>query len=135
MQKIRRSAWFVSLVFMTACSDSDPSDSDVNNPTAQNQSSVVPEDAITSPETDVPNLNGNTLDDTTNTETTNESLPPEPTGLKGVVYTDTEIELFWDRSSDTNIVNYTVSRDGAALSTVDALSYFDNTVVSGTTYE
>ena len=72
--------------------------------------------------------------DAENTDTSPSSLP-EPIGLKGVVYTDTEIELFWDSAEDPNIVQYRILRDGIVLDMLDARSYYDNTVVAGTTYE
>lgn len=61
--------------------------------------------------------------------------PAEPIGLTGVVYTDTEIELFWERSTDRSIMKYRILRDGVLLQTRDGLSYYDNTVQPATTYE
>lgn len=74
-----------------------------------------------------------TVDDSAGTDNTDLNKPDEPVGLKGVVYTDTEIELFWDRNTDTSVIEYTVKRDEQTLTTVDALSYYDNTVLPGTT--
>lgn len=61
--------------------------------------------------------------------------PEKPIGLTGVVYTDTEIELFWERSTDRSIMKYRILRDGVLLQTRDGLSYYDNTVQPATTYE
>ncbi len=72
----------------------------------------------------------------TGTDVVNEeNRPEEPLGLRGVVYTDTEVELFWDPSPDDTVVSYQIARDGVDVANVDALSYYDNTVQPGTTYE
>ena len=55
--------------------------------------------------------------------------------LTGVVYTDTETELFWTRSDADGVVAYLIKRDENELATLDALSFYDNTVEPGTTYE
>jgi len=70
-----------------------------------------------------------------NTVTTEPAKSSEPLDLTGVVYTDSEIEIFWERSTDARVVKYTVSRDAEVLTTIDALSYYDSTVEPGTTYE
>ncbi len=64
-----------------------------------------------------------------------ENRPADPLGFKGVVYTDTELELFWEQSTDPSVISYHISRDGTNVTTIDALSYYDNTVEPGTTYE
>lgn len=97
---------------------------------------------------DAENVTGATNGNSANTEqgasgTSNEEqvnnenkiTPIPPTDLKGVVYTDTEIELFWERSTDPTVVAYKVSRDGIEPIQIDALSYYDNTVNAATTYE
>lgn len=136
MQIIKDTAFFVSLIFLTACSESGLSNNDLASPPELNNNTLANTTDIEA-DTAAESVSENTTDTTveTTTETTAETIPNEPEGLRGVVYTDTEIEIFWDRSDDTSIINYTVSRDGTALSTTDALSYYDNTVVSGTTYE
>jgi len=55
--------------------------------------------------------------------------------LSGVVYTESEAELFWTRSSAIGISAYLIKRDNVELATLDALSFYDNTVQAGTTYE
>lgn len=63
-------------------------------------------------------------------------LVPEPVaGLRGVAYTDREIELFWQRSAfDSPIVGYRIERDGVQLELRDGLSYYDDAVEPGSTY-
>jgi len=61
--------------------------------------------------------------------------PLPPTNLRGVAYTDTEIELFWDRSTDASVTRYRISQDGTELVEIDALSYYDNSVTPGNTFE
>ncbi|MCK5920298.1 MAG: hypothetical protein KAG66_05120, partial [Methylococcales bacterium] len=62
--------------------------------------------------------------------------PTAPFELTGVVYTETEIEIFWDHAQDDVVVmGYDVSRNGELLvSVLDARSYFENTVAPATDY-
>ena len=65
------------------------------------------------------------------------TIDASPVGLKGVAYTDTETEIFWQEAS-TNIiiVGYNVVRNGVVLATkLYAKSYYDNTVLPGVSYE
>jgi len=67
--------------------------------------------------------------------TSEPTAQPVPLVLSSTVYTETEIELFWERASaDSGIVEYHIFRDQVPLAQLDALSYFDNTVNPGTTY-
>jgi len=61
--------------------------------------------------------------------------PAAPTGVTGVVYNEFELELFWDRSMDPEVIRYAVSRNGDELTDLDGLSFYDNTVEPATTYE
>ncbi len=56
-----------------------------------------------------------------------------PTGLSSAVYSATAAEIFWARSSTPGL-RYEVQRDGVALDTIDGTSWFDNTLVGGTSY-
>ena len=56
-----------------------------------------------------------------------------PAGLRASVYSSTAAELFWDRASSFGL-QYEVRRDGALITTIDGISYFDNTLESGQTY-
>lgn len=49
---------------------------------------------------------------------------PDVTGLRADIYSDTAIELFWDRVPGESLA-YEVSRDGAVLDTVDGTSFYD----------
>lgn len=56
--------------------------------------------------------------------------------LSGTVYSETALELFWDRASsdETSIVGYRIERDGRALLNLDGISYFDQGLSADTTY-
>lgn len=61
---------------------------------------------------------------------------PVVSGLRGVVYTDSEIEIFWNTTgSDTGTVAYQIFRDGVQLDTRDALSFYENNLQPGRTYQ
>jgi len=77
--------------------------------------------------------NGTNTDATAPENETDIPSPVAPENLNGIAYTDTEIEIFWDRSSDTTVTGYRVSRDGIEQMVVDALSYYDNTIAPGST--
>jgi len=60
--------------------------------------------------------------------------PDSPANIRGVVYTEIEIELFWDRSDDsTDVVAYQIWRDGVLLDTRDGLSFYQNELIPATT--
>ncbi len=59
---------------------------------------------------------------------------PAVSGLRGTVYSQSAIELSWDRSSADNIVAYKVYQDGQQVSSSDALSYFVDGLSAETTY-
>lgn len=64
-------------------------------------------------------------------------VPTEPAQLTGVVYTEFEIELFWQPATDTDgvVMGYDIARNGQLLATrLDALSYYDNTVAPTSNY-
>ncbi len=57
-----------------------------------------------------------------------------PTGLKASVYSSTSAEIMWDRSTTFGL-RYEVSRNGSLVSTITGISYYDNRLVGGTSYE
>ena len=57
-----------------------------------------------------------------------------PTGLRADVYSKTAIELFWNRP-DAFGLRYEIRRDGTTLTTIDGVSFYDDTLIAGTTYE
>lgn len=62
-------------------------------------------------------------------------VPTVPPGFRYAVYSDTAAELFWNRSSDDGrIVGYKITRNGALVETLDATSYFDDSLSPGVTY-
>lgn len=50
---------------------------------------------------------------------------PDVTGLRADIYSDTAIELFWDRVPN-QYLQYEISRDDAVLGMVDGTSYYDD---------
>jgi len=105
-----------------------PNESNAQDPQNATQESATVQGAPNTPE-NIP-LTNNVTEQVVPT-----NRPTEPLGLKGVVYTDTEIELFWDRSEDPSVVSYHITRNGIDVTSVDALSYYDNGVQPGLTYE
>lgn len=67
----------------------------------------------------------------------NPSFPPtQPGNLSALVYSDTAVELFWDRSTDNGyIAGYEVRRNGEVVETRDASSYFTEGLEPGTRYD
>jgi len=61
------------------------------------------------------------------------NAPSAPVNLRGVVYTETEIEIFWDRSD--NVVAYQILRDGVLIDTRDVTSFYDSPLTPATTYQ
>ena len=64
--------------------------------------------------------------------------PAAVMGLQGIAYTDTEVELFWERATDADgtVVGYSVSRDGVELeASIDGLSFYDSTITPGMSYQ
>ncbi len=58
-----------------------------------------------------------------------------PANLRLEVYSATAGELFWGRSSQTDLIETTeVRRDGVVISTTDGTSFFDDTRVPGVAY-
>ena len=56
--------------------------------------------------------------------------------LSSVVYTETEIELFWEKpAEDAAVVEYRIFRDGVNVENRDGLSFFDNAVNASTYYQ
>ncbi|WP_088916878.1 CHRD domain-containing protein [Granulosicoccus antarcticus] len=62
--------------------------------------------------------------------------PTVPMNLTAQVYSSSALELFWDRSTDNGVVSsYDVYRDGQAYGNADGNSFFDDNLMSGTSYE
>jgi len=63
--------------------------------------------------------------------------PEAVTGLNGIAYSSSSLEIFWDRasSSDALVTAYEIFRDGVLVDTLDALSFFDESLDDETEYE
>ncbi|MFT6639349.1 MAG: hypothetical protein ACJAUZ_000339 [Flavobacteriaceae bacterium] len=63
--------------------------------------------------------------------------PEVVSGLNGIAYSTSSIEIFWDRASPMNahVTAYEVYRNGVLVDTLDALSYFDESLNADTAYE
>lgn len=57
-----------------------------------------------------------------------------PTGLRASVYSKKSAELFWDRTNTFGLT-YEIARDGQVLKTTDGVSYYDNQLNAGTSYD
>ncbi len=57
--------------------------------------------------------------------------------LSGEVYSSSAVEIFWDPATSTSgvVAAYRVTRDGSAVGTFDALSFFEQGLEANTTYE
>lgn len=63
----------------------------------------------------------------------NGGLVAVPTGLRASLYSSRSVELFWDRPT-TPGMSYEIIRDGAPLSTIDGVSFYDQSLASGSSY-
>ncbi|MFT5893138.1 MAG: hypothetical protein ACI8VW_000003 [bacterium] len=63
--------------------------------------------------------------------------PEAVSGLNGIAYSASSIEIFWDRASSSNflVTAYEIYRNGVLVDTLDALSYFDDSLNADTAYE
>lgn len=62
-------------------------------------------------------------------DTGDDSSPSVPGNLRGIFYSSTAAEIFWDASFDDNgVAEYEISRDGAVLDSRDGRSYWDAAV-------
>jgi hypothetical protein len=63
--------------------------------------------------------------------------PEVVSGLNGLAYSSSSIEIFWDRASSMNahVTAYEIYRNGVLVDTLDALSYFDESLDADTAYE
>ncbi len=60
--------------------------------------------------------------------------PSVPSGLRGVVYSSTAIELEWNAATDDGtVVEYQVYRDGSLVATQSTLRFYENTLTASTT--
>jgi len=62
--------------------------------------------------------------------------PTTPMNVTGMVYSGTAVEIFWERSTDSDgsVVAYSVLRDGVAVGSVQGNSFFDDSLTSDTAY-
>jgi len=62
--------------------------------------------------------------------------PGAVSDLRGLVYSSTALELFWERavSEQSPVVAYDISRDGQPITTVEGQSFFEDGLEAGTTY-
>ena len=61
--------------------------------------------------------------------------PSRVPSLTATAYSSSSIEIFWEAaSSDSAIAGYEVRRDGQLLDSLDARSFFENTLSAGTSY-
>lgn len=63
-------------------------------------------------------------------------VPSAISGLTGVTYSSSSIEIFWDRATSDNstVVAYDIYRNGSLIDTRDALSFFDDSLRAGVEY-
>ena len=63
--------------------------------------------------------------------------PTPISGLNGIAYSSSSLEIFWDRatSSDSIVTAYEIYRDGRLIDTLDALSFFDDSLDDETSYD
>ncbi len=57
-----------------------------------------------------------------------------PTGIRADVYSSTAAELFWDRPADIGL-SYEVERDDVVIGLIDGVSFFDNSLSPGVSYQ
>ncbi|NND93100.1 MAG: hypothetical protein HKN42_19745, partial [Granulosicoccus sp.] len=60
--------------------------------------------------------------------------PPAPSNLRGVVYSRTAAELFWDPAPVSGL-KYEIARNGENVATIQGISYFDSTLAAGVSYQ
>jgi len=127
INRIATFAWVLLAVFLTACSS--------DAPTKPSQSGGSTGSVDTTTGTTTNTRTGGVSD---NVESQNSNVvgqaPSATPSLTGVAYTDTEVEIFWERATDIDgiVVGYDIIRDGELIkNSLDALSYYDNTVKPG----
>ena len=64
------------------------------------------------------------------------NAPSAISGLNGIAYSSSSIEIFWDRatSDSSTVVAYDIYRNGNLIDTRDALSFFDDSLRAGVEY-
>ena len=64
-------------------------------------------------------------------------MPSAVTGLNGVGFSSSSIEIFWDRATSEGslVTGYDIYRNGTLIDTRDALSFFDDSLRAGVEYE
>ena len=63
------------------------------------------------------------------------SGPAAPENLRSERYSARSGELFWQREPAVQRLRYEVRRDGAVLATTDGVSYYDDTLTAGRSYD
>ena len=81
------------------------------------------------PNADQSDTDSDGIGDVCDTDTTTAIL-----NLRYEIYSDTAVELFWDRIVNENNVQYEVVRNGDILRQLDALSFFQDNLLPGTEY-
>lgn len=61
------------------------------------------------------------------------AVPARPAGLRAAVYSETALELFWERDGGPTR-RYEIRRDGDIVGTTDGTSFFDDALDPGTAY-
>lgn len=62
--------------------------------------------------------------------------PSVPGNISVQIYSDTAVELFWDRSTDDGlVVAYDILRDGQPYGSAQGNSFYDDNLLRGTSYE
>lgn len=67
----------------------------------------------------------------------NSNGPTAVNNLTGAVYSSTAVEIFWEPavSSTSTVTAYRVLRDGSPVTTLDGLSFYEQGLTAGTSYE
>ena len=60
--------------------------------------------------------------------------PLSPAQFRYSIYSDSTAELFWERTTNTSLRGYEISRNGEIQGVFDALSHLDSTLIPGTDY-
>ncbi len=65
----------------------------------------------------------------------NSLYPETPGNLNGIVYSNSALELFWERASGSDgLVSYDIYRNNQIVGTVNGSSFFDDNLQAGTRY-
>lgn len=64
----------------------------------------------------------------------NAAPPFTPENFRYEVYSNSAAEIFWLRTTNVSVEGYELTRNGEDLGVIDALSYFDDTLMPGVEY-